>query len=626
MADPGFRHTLFPLLVAVTLLGTAMILPLPATADHLAQGSPSGPDPASGASLVALAKAPVPPVSPGPAAWRTPAPILPARPGGFPLCPGLSNPLTGSYSTNASGGPCSVETNLTVAPTGTLVVWGTSSLLLVNTSRSPTDPLALRVAGTLRVGGGGLLQVGTGTSAALTLIGSVRIDPGSTVALDSSSQFGLRANSSLVIDGGFVFLDGAAAQASGGSVAVIGGGVWEGSTTVTPIPPRVAHLDVTGVLANLSVTGSRVEGLNLSGVGDLSVVGADVSNLTVTGSVGTLSFLGFYTRLAQVTNVTVASVSTFRADDANLTGVLLDFAGNVTLGTPSTPEDFVGVYGLTVASPGLKELSIAHAQLADLALSGAGNVSVFSSTVAPAAGSLTAASGNLSIRGATRFLAPLVISGGPTATLVNVSAPGLTVSGAASVQAVNWPGNTTGASGPSPSLPSISVTNHSARVEVSRYVLLRVVVPGGLLPPAGSSVQVCNDVLAGNPCNTVSLNGSSAVGMFLLTDRVTFGGDTFLGRYTFSASGPGYPASPVTLSITQANTVLSLSMTAPVLPPQIYPYLLAEGAGLVAVGVGIVLLRRRIRGRRSPSPEAASNPPEDLSEGTLGPGDLVPPP
>ena len=625
-----FRHAVFPLLLALALLTIVLVPLVPSPSAPRVQGRTAGPDPVGRVPLLPASGRPAPFASPAPLTVRPSVPALPTRPAGVPLCPGLTNPLTGSYSTNASGGPCSIGSNLTVAPTGTLVIWGTSSLLLVNTSRSPTNPIVLRVAGSLRVGGGGLLQVGTGTPAALVLTGSVRIDPGSTAALDSSSQLDLDANSSLLIDGGFVFLDGAATVASGGAVTVTGGGVWEGATSVTPIPPRVAHLDVTGVLSNLSVSDSLVEGLNLSGVGDLSVLGADVTNLTVTGSVGTLSLVGFYTRPAQVSQVTVSSVGTFRADNANLTGVLLDAAGNVTLGTVSTPEDFVGVYGLTVASPGLKDLSIAHAYLVGLALSGAENVSVFSSTVGPGAASLTAASGNLTVRGVSHFLSPLVISGGPTVSLVNVSAPGLTVSGPASVQAVNWPGNTTNASGPSPSLPSISVTNHRAVVEVSRYVLLRVAIPGGALPPAGSSVRVCNDLLAGSPCTTAPLNGSSAVGMFLLTDRVTFGGDTFLGRYTFAASGPGYPATPVTFSITRANTVLSLSMAAPVLPTQTYPYLLAEVAGLVAVGLGIVLLRRRIRGRRGPLSEATPPSPEELAEGPEGPvtpgGDLAPPP
>ncbi len=620
------RERPFLLLVAVTLIAIAMVLPSFPSAGLPSHGIGPGSAATGAAPLLPGPKPSGTPLLPPLPARRAPSPELTTLPGGFPLCPGLSNPLTGSYSTNASGGPCSVETNLTVAPTGSLVVWGTSSLLLVNTSRSATDPITLRVAGSLRVGGGGLVQVGTGTPATLVLAGTVGIDPGSTLALDSTSQLDLNANSSLTIDGGFVFLDGAAAVASGGSVTVAGGGVWEGSTSVSPIPPRVAHLDVAGVLADLTVTGSQVEGLNLSEVGNLSVVGADVSNLTITGSVGTMSLLGFYTRLSQVVHVTVASVSTFRADDVNLTGVLFDSAGNVTLGTASTPEDLVGVYGLTVASPGLEDLTIDHAQLTSLALSGVENVSVFSSTVGPGAASLTAASGNLTVHGTSRFLAPLVISGGPTVSLVNVSAPGLVVSGPANVQAVNWAGNTTNATGPSPSLPSISVTNHRASVEVSRYVLLRVVVPGGSLPPQGSSVRICNDVLAGTPCTTVALNGTSAAGMFLLTDRVTFGGDTFLGRYTFAASGPGYPASPVSVSITRANTVLSLSMSAPVLPPQIYPYLLAEGAALVVVAVGIVWLRRRIRSRRGASSESGAAPPEDLSEGPLGPGDLVPPP
>jgi hypothetical protein len=616
----------FRMFLAASLLALALTLPL-----FLPPG-PFGEPPGLPVSHLAslppdpTGKTPITVPEQGQSAPGALSPHLPPRPEGFPLCPGLPDPLTGTYSTNASGGPCTIEGNLTVAPTGTLVIWGTSSLLLVNTSRSTTDPIVLRVDGSLRVGGGGLLQVGTGTPASLSLTGSVRIDPGSTLALDSSSQLDLQANSSLAIDGGFVFLDGASVAASGGTVTVAGGGVWEGSTSVSPIPPRVAHLDVAGTLAALVVTGSAVESLNLSGVGNLTVLGADVTNLTITGSVGSMSLVGFYTRLSQVAGVTVSSVSDFRADDANLTSVLLDSAGNVTLGNPSTPEDQVGVYGLTVASPGLEDLSIAHAQLTDLALSGVRNVTVFSSTVGAGAASLTAASGNLTVRGVSRFQSPLVISGGPAVTLVNVSAPGLLVSGPANVEAVNWPGNTTNATGPFPALPSISVTNHRASVEVSRYVLLRVVIPGGALPPPGSSVLICNQVLPGTPCQTVPLNGTSAVGLFLLTDRVTFGGDTFLGRYTFAASGPGYPASPVTVAITRADTVLSLSMTAPVLPPQIYPYLLAEGAGLVAVALGIVWLRRRMRGRRETPSGGGSNPPQDLSEGALGPGDLVPPP
>ncbi len=384
---------------ALSVLLAFSLLPLPflpgvVPAMVAAGPLPSLPGPPSGLPSPGVARSPLPEVGP-------PASTVPP-------CPGLPTGLLSTlYSTNASAGPCSVTGNLSIAPTGRLVVWGTASLILDNTSRVASDPVVLGIGGPLVVGGGGLLEVTTGTAARVEVNSTVSVGPGSDVVLSPSSDLLLQSGGALRINGGVVTLEGGSCRANGGKVSLTDGGVWEGSTSLSPLPGRVAHLDVPGSLGSLVDSGSTVEDLNVSSVGSLLVSGADVSNLTVTGSVGNLSLSGFYARPSSVSNVTVSTVGTFAADDANLSSILLTSARNVSLGNPLAAQDLVGVDGLTVASPGMENLAIAHAAVERLSVDAVQNVTVTSSVVDVGGASVTAATGNLTLEGGTRLLAPV---------------------------------------------------------------------------------------------------------------------------------------------------------------------------------------------------------------------------
>ena len=597
-----------PAAAALSLLLAFSLLALPFLPGIAPAVVAAGPLPSSPGAPSAL---------PSPGVARSPLPEVGPPASTVPPCPGLpSGLLTTLYSTNASAGPCSLAGNLSIAPTGRLVVWGTASLILDNASRLASDPIVLGIGGPLVVGGGGLLELTTGTAARVEVNSTLSIGPGSDVVLSPSSDLLLQSGGALRIDGGVVTLEGGSCRANGGEVSLTDGGVWEGSTSLSPLPGRVAHLDVPGSLGSLVDSGSTVEDLNVSSVGSLLVTGADVSNLTVTGSVGNLSISGFYARPSSVSNVTVSTVGTFAADDANLSSILLTSARNVSLGNPLAVQDLVGVDGLTVASPGMENLAIAHAEVERLSVDAVQNVTVTSSVVDAGGSSVTAATGNLTLGGGTRLLAPVQISGGPRATLRNVTAPSLVVTGPATVSVYNWAFNTTNASSGAPALPSIQVSNPHASVNVSRFVLVKVLLANGAPTPPGTSVTLTNALLPNAPTVTLALDGAPSVGTFLPTDRVTFGGDSFVGRYTLTVHSPGYPTVSQPLVADSSGLSVTVTLGQPVLPPQVYPYLLAELAALVAVGLAIVWLRRRIhRSPAGPAPGGPARPDEPLEPG-----------
>ena len=563
-----------PSRIFLAALVLALVLVLPPAGPFPRPASGGGPLPEPGASTAAL---------PGP----DPAGGILARPtasGGS--CNGLSSPLIGSYSTNASG-PCRLGQNLTVAGTGNLAVWANNNLTVGNTS----SPLTLNDSGALGVGDGGSLSILPGAHVTLEVWGSLTVTSGSRVVLSPDTVLLLEPGSHLdVSGGGSLLMNGSGLVTSGGSVTV-SQGTWSRGG-VPPPTPAVSHINLTGSLSALQTIGVPVEWVN------------------ATSYVAEVSVAGYFTHPATVAHDAFAGVGNLSLDDAVVSAFMVTSARNVALGRPVLIPDMVQVVNMTVATPVPGNLTIYHAVLDYFHSSGASRVTVSNSTLGGNASTVLDASLEFRSNASTSFQFPLVLDTGAAVVLTNISAPSLTVNGPANVTAFNWPGPSEPVNG-TMEVPSIRVANAKATVEVYRFVSVRVLGVTSSLPPPGTHVVVQDLVLPTAPTLSVPISASGSVGLFLPTDSVTSVGDLFLGEYRFSAVAPGFQES-VSANLSSNGMVVTISLAGAPLVISYSPYVFV-GIVLLAVvttvTVSLWYQTRRLRRGRPPSPEPEDEEP-----------------
>jgi hypothetical protein len=510
----------------------------------------------------------------------------------------LTNPLDTVYNTSVLvGSPsypygCALNTDLGVDPSGSLSLWGPESGILVNASLVSNETIFIDIAGSLTVGHGASLVVNPLVSARIVVQGTVTLLPQGNLTLSPTSSLILDAGSRLVVDGGVLYTEGPTIEGVGGSIAVTNVAD-EGAIIGRPAGPENSHAAPLTTVSGLSLTGP---------IGSFTDDLSSIHFLNSTGSIGTFSVTGFQGLPAAVQNLSLYSVGTFEADEADLSGVTITSATTVDLGSPRAVQDGVMVNGMAIGRP-LQNLSISHAVVDALGISSADRVVIVNSTLLAGASSVTQANDSFTANLSSNFRFPLDFFGGagnvPWVNLTNITASAISVQGNVDVSVYNWATNTT-LSGGTASLSTISTSSTQVAVHVYRYVLVKVTVSGSNTLPVGTSVSWCPS--SSSVCTTALVGPQGTVGFFLLTDVVSSNGvDAFAGSYTISVTATGYPGSSTSVTLTSDDEQVSIQLTpSPPLPPQFVPIFLAEVAGIGVVVAATVYLRTRIRRVRKP--------------------------
>lgn len=504
-------------------------------------------------------------------------------------CTCLCSPIAANEILNTTTtGPCTVTSDATIDPRGTLVVFASDRLVFGNTSLATT----LYDNGTLIINEVGSLSVLAGASVTLQIWGHLTIQGSSELTLSSLSTLVLEPGSVVTIDvGSRLVMAQATLEVDGGYVNV-NGGSWVGN--VQDDPSTVADLAINGPLTDLNLTGVNVDGLSLT---------AGLQALTLQGYYQSSSSGQF-----MISALNVSSVKNFLADDVDLSGVVVTAAENVTLGRPAMALDEVTITSLTVSTFVAGTLTVANANVSSLDTNGAARVVVSGSTFQGANVGVSDATLSLNIT-KTDFADALTITGSSTVHLVNVTAPSLDLAGPTSTIVDNWAQPTVHVS--SQASCGINVTNPHGWADLFRF--LEVQFTGTTLAEAGTVLRV-HDTILGTTSSVKLGQASNALSLYLLTDNITFGTDTFVGEYQIDVSTPNGLNATGSVNLTGTGATLTLTL-ASVAPAPSYTLLtFATVAGLAAVTGATVYLWAQTRRQRARAHAAAPSAPQDEDE------------
>ncbi len=460
----------------------------------------------------------------------------------------------------------------------------------------------------LAIEGGGVVNV-TGPWN-ITIEGELSVENASTLSFNRSDHLvlGARSFSGIVVDSGSRLLlnsipismsvgsGSVSGGYTGGYITINNGTLYGGSHALAKTsPPTVTEVAIQGPgkLKSISVTGSAVSYLNVS---------VNVSSVTL---------IGTFSKPARVDNLNASysSIENLRADNVILTNTSIGHVTNLTVGNGSTPSpDYGFVYNLFVSGVVSATAQFSHTTLSRLSWSGATDVLLTNSTVLNGSARITDASSSFVATGGCLFKFPLVFNGTSQVRLVNVTAPSLVFNGATAASIYNWRENTSVVSGSVANLPGITVKNQSASVLVYRFVTVLVRGQGGAVVPPGSRLTITDTLVPASPTYDYSLPNSGTLYLYLLTDNVSVGGDSFVGSYEFTAStSSGTVSSSVTLT-TEMQVILQVPSPPAILPFNDQDIFLSETAALAATLLGVAYLT--LRNRRM-SRSAKAEPSEE---------------
>lgn len=536
--------------------------------------------------------------SPNSAQGPHPGPLPTVTPRGpIPSTPLATFPLHPASPANPTSYPSRVNSHLHLGPyPGCKAVTQSSSIVIsVNASSEcgwTTSTLGPPTSGQITVSlpvtltGGGRVNVEPGVQ--IELYNDLFVTDGVSLVLGGSDTLVINPTGNLqVLTVSGLFLNRSTLDMEGGELYVNHGTVMGNTNSTNSTQQVVQDLNVTGtgLTGTVNISDSAIEWMNITH-GTYSV--------TLTGS---------YAQPVFVDHVITgnATLSTFLADNVDLGSISLGLVDNLTLGNPyTTASDNVTVANLFVNQVNYT-ITLAHATVGELHWSGARSANIVASTFSAAStANITDVSASFVATGGTLFPAPLVFSGTSTVKLVNISAPQLLLNGVTRASLYNWPGNTVVSGGGIPSLQSVLVRNDSAYAQVFRYLTVQLQGAGGTLPPSSTVVSF---TMASVP-NAVPIlyalpPKSSVLALYLPTDNVSAGGDTYTGDYSIVATAPGMSAT-ARLNVESDNLRTALELSPEVYTPSFpYPYLVAESGALVAVVVASVYLILQNRRRRS---------------------------
>ena len=321
----------------------------------------------------------------------------------------LSGANTYSGTTNVSGGTLNLNTTGAPAVNGNVVVSGTGTLVLQQSSQIAATKTLTVSAGNVNIG------ANSNTLGALQLTGG-NIS-GTTGVVTSTSNYDFQSGSVSAILGGTVGLN----KTTSGAVTLSGVNTFTGTTTVTSGTLNLSATTGPALAGNVIVNGGTLVPVTDNQVAASKTITVNSGVLNVGSSNQNVAGLKVVAGGVQGTSGVITSSTDFDIQSGTISAKLGGSVGLNKTGTGSASLSGVNTFtGTTTVSAGTLNLNANGTALAGKVVINGGSLSLLQNNQISSSKTVSISSGNFALSGRSNTVAGLTVTGGSVSSSTGV--------------------------------------------------------------------------------------------------------------------------------------------------------------------------------------------------------------